>query len=288
MKSSKKWLLYQYPSRLFFFSSVLGASISLIFLVSVVVILGQESLFFLLNTSIKSYLSFSWFPEDGDFGILPMLVGSLLLMFLSLLFALPFSIVLTLVVFLFPSKIQLIIKEGLETISAIPSVVWGLWGMTSVVPLIATWKAPGVSLLASVLLVSFLIIPYNVVILLNMFMESYKKHSSTGFSLGLTKIDILFKIVLPQNKHTYWGVGIMQSLRVLGETIIVLMVCGNIPQIPQSIFSPIRTITTNIALEMAYAMDEHRSSLFFMGMLLTFMISCLMFVQRIFGGRESV
>ena len=94
-----------------------------------------------------------------------------------------------------------------------------------------------------------------------------------SLSLGLSKENLLLKIVIPWSKKGIIAATILGFGRAIGETVAVLMVSGNIVQVPQSIFSPIRTMTANIALEMGYAMEFHRSSLFVCGLILCLVVA---------------
>jgi phosphate transport system permease protein len=94
-------------------------------------------------------------------------------------------------------------------------------------------------------------------------------------ALGLSSWGTIWQIVLPVSKSGLFTGIILEIGRGIGETMAVLMVCGNVVQTPESIFDPVRTLTANIALEMAYALDNHRSALFVSGLLLLSVIILL-------------
>lgn len=105
-------------------------------------------------------------------------------------------------------------------------------------------------------------------------------------AMGLSDWGTIWQIVLPVSKSGLFTGVILEIGRAIGETMAVLMVCGNVVQIPNSIFDPVRTLTANIALEMAYALDNHRSALFVSGLLLLSVIILLAIaVESIDGDR---
>jgi len=106
-------------------------------------------------------------------------------------------------------------------------------------------------------------------------------------SLGLKKSTYIWFILLPSLKGQILGATILSIGRAIGETMAVLMVCGNIVKIPSSLFDPIRTLTANIALEMAYATGSHRSALFLSGLLLLSVVGFLFFLFEVFKKRFS-
>ena len=97
-------------------------------------------------------------------------------------------------------------------------------------------------------------------------------------ALGLGRWGTIRHVVIPAAKSGLWTATLLATGRALGETMAVLMVCGNVVQMPASVFTPIRTLTANIALEMAYAVNVHRSALFASGVVLLFMVFLLVTV----------
>lgn len=94
-------------------------------------------------------------------------------------------------------------------------------------------------------------------------------------SLGLSQLSTLRHVVLPASRSGLVAAVMLGMGRALGETMAVLMVCGNVARVPSSVFDPVRTLTANIALEMAYAMDTHRSALFATGLTLMLLVAVL-------------
>ncbi|MEW6737383.1 MAG: ABC transporter permease subunit, partial [Acidobacteriota bacterium] len=107
-----------------------------------------------------------------------------------------------------------------------------------------------------------------------------KDYLNAAAALGLSRWTTVRSVVLPAAKSGLFTGVILETGRAIGETMAILMVCGNIVQTPKSLFDPIRTLTANIALEMAYAMGNHRAALFVSGLLLMAMIVVLVAVAE--------
>jgi len=131
------------------------------------------------------------------------------------------------------------------------------------VPLIAQYQPPGASLLAGVLILSLMILPTVALTAEAAFKAVPQSYLDGGHALGMKKSAIAFKILVPSARQGLIAGAVLAITRALGETMAVLMVTGNVVAMPTSLFDPVRTLTSNIALEMAYAMNDHRASLFF-------------------------
>ncbi len=217
-----------------------------------------------------------WYPEEGFYSLAPIVLGSVLVTLGSLLLALPVGLGCAIFIHFYvaPSLRRLFLLL-LSVLGSIPSVVFGLWGLTRVVPQITAFQPPGTSLLAAILVLAFMIVP-TLALTAASALEGVQKNLMIGaLALGLKRSSRIVHIALPAAKAGIFG-GVLLALgRALGETMAILMVAGNVVQLPSSVFDPVRTLTTNIALEMSYAMDAHRSSLFFSGLLLTALVAVI-------------
>jgi ABC-type molybdate transport system permease subunit len=163
----------------------------------------------------------------------------------------------------------------ISLLAGIPSVVFGLWGLTVLVPLIGQWQPPGASLLAAVLILAMMTLP-TVALTSRAALAATPPSLYQGAAmLGMSRHRILLGVLVPAARRGILGGVLLAIARALGETMAVLMVAGNVVQTPTSLFDPIRVLTANIALEMAYAVDQHRSSLFVSGLLLMAMVHTL-------------
>lgn len=184
-----------------------------------------------------------------------------------------------------PPAISGAFRRMLALLAGIPSVVFGLWGLTVLVPLIAQWQPPGASLLAGVLILAFMVLPTITLTAdaaLNAVPESYLRGAN---ALGISRTGIILKVAIPAVRSGIIGGILLATARALGETMAVLMVAGNVVQVPASIFDPIRVLTANIALEMAYATSDHRAALFVSGLALMLLVLSLAAMAGKLGGR---
>lgn len=231
----------------------------------------------------------SWHPVDGAVDMTALALGSLLVTFGAIALALPLGVLVGAGAAVYASpRLGAALRTLLVVLAGIPSVVYGLWGLTVLVPLINRWHAPGASLLAGALVLALMILP-TVALAVEAGLRSLPGDLWRGAAaLGLTRWSTLRVVALPQIRGGI-GAGVMLAVtRALGETMAVLMVCGNVVQIPSSIFDPVRTLTATIALEMAYATGQHQGVLFVAGLALILMVVVVVAASRLFADRAVV
>lgn len=269
---------------LLFFTLISLVGISVICLLFIIFYLVSESSIILSEINLRHYFfDDSWHPSENQFLLLPMIVGSLFITIGAMFLAIPLGIFTAILCqFYVPNWLSQSLQRIVEILSGIPSVVYGFWGVVVIVPLLATIQAPGTSLLAGVIVLTFIIMPGIVLIANNAFQNVEKMHLHNAIALGLSRYSIIRHIVFPSAQRGLLSGIILQSGRAIGETLAVLMVCGNVVQFPGNIFEPIRTLTSNIALEMAYAMDLHRSALFLSGLILMLVVLTLILLAERF------
>lgn len=174
-----------------------------------------------------------------------------------------------------PEPVAAAYRRLMELLAGIPSVVYGLWGLVVLVPLIARLEPPGPSLLAGILVLSLMILPTQALMADAALAAVPSSYLQGAAALGLSRWATVRGVVFPAARSALLAGAILQSGRAVGETMVVLMVTGNVVQAPSSLFHPVRTLTANIALEMAYALGDHRSALFVNGLLLLAMVVAL-------------
>ena len=224
-----------------------------------------------------------WNPAGNEFNLMPMIVGSLLATIGSALLAAPLGIgVAVFLNYYAPAKIGWAVRRLVEIMAGVPSVVYGLWGLSVLVPLIASFSPleQGQSLLAGVLILTFMTLPTVIVASDAAIQAVPQSHLNAAAALGLGKRATIWSIVLPAARLGLVSAVILQFARAIGETMAVLMVCGNIVKTPDSVFAPVRTLTANIALEMGYADTHHRSILFLSGLVGLAIVTVLMFAAN--------
>jgi phosphate transport system permease protein len=166
-------------------------------------------------------------------------------------------------------------RRLIELLAGIPSVVYGFWGLVVLVPLIGAIRAPGPSLLAGIVILTIMILP-TIALMADASLANFPQQYLRGAAaLGLPRWTTIRGVVFPAAKSGLFTGVILETGRAIGETMAILMVCGNVVQTPHSLFDPMRTLTANIALEMAYALGDHRAALFVSGLVLMAMIAAL-------------
>lgn len=208
----------------------------------------------------------SWTPSESLYFLLPMVVGTLLVTTGGLLLAAPLALASACFsLYVASPRARWFHLRTLEAMAGIPGVVLGLWGLTRLVPLLQGLGVPGTSLFTAILLLAILLLPALSLSFEAALAAVPPEYPEASAALGMSPESTLLRVVLPAARGPLVTALVLQMGRALGETMAVLMVCGNVPRLPASLFSPVRTLTTNIALEMGYAMGEHRSALFVSG-----------------------
>ncbi|HHX28136.1 MAG: phosphate ABC transporter permease subunit PstC [Bacillota bacterium] len=225
-----------------------------------------------------------WSPGKGQFGILPMIVGSFFVTFGALLTGVPLGLGCALYLSEFaPRKTAAVLKPLVEILAGIPSVVFGFIGLTVIVPLIRDHLGgPGFSVLASAIVLGVMILPTMVSISYDALRAVPQVYREGMLAVGANQWQTVTSVVLPAARPGILAAGILSMGRAVGETMAVIMVAGNATIIPVSFLDPVRTLTSNIALEMGYATGLHRQALFATGIVLFVIIGALNILARAF------
>ena len=253
-----------------------------VILLLILIFLFSESIPAIKNIGISKFFSDqSWHPTEGQFNLVPMLVATLLIMAGSVIIATPLGILSAVFCnYYAPTTLSTIYRRIIEILAGIPSVVYGFWGLVVIVPIIVEIEPPGPSIIAAILILSIMILPTVALLADSSFRNVPDQYIHGASALGLSRSMTIFNVIIPSAKSGLVTGVILQSGRAIGETMAVLMVCGNIVQIPSSVFDPVRTLTANIALEMAYATGDHRSSLFVSGLILALIVIILLIIAE--------
>jgi phosphate transport system permease protein len=261
-----------------------AASLAAVIVVLISLFLAVESWPALRTVGIARFFSDpSWYPARGGaaarFNLVPIIVGSLATTIGALVIAGPLGIASAIFsVFYAPVVVAVAYRRLIELLAGIPSVVYGFWGLIVLAPIVRQWQPPGQSLLAGMLILALMILP-TVALLSEAGLRSVPREYLLGASaLGLSRWATIWGVAIPAARGSIATALILATARAIGETMAVLMVSGNVVQLPGSVFDPIRTLTANIALELGYALDLHRSALFVTGLLLMIVVVVLVFV----------
>lgn len=212
---------------------------------------------------IKFLFGTVWKPSQGIFGIGPMIIGSIYVTAGAMIIGVPIGLLTAVFLARYcPKSLYAVIKPMINLMAGIPSIIYGFFGMVLIVPVIQnTFGTFGKGILAASILLGMMILPTIINTAeasINAVPESYYEGA---LALGATKERSIFKTVIPAAKSGVMSGIILGMGRAIGETMAVVMVCGNQPIIPDSILSGARTMTSNIVLEMAYASGLHRDAL---------------------------
>lgn len=251
----------------------------------VVAVVATEALPALRGVEPLRFLSDpSWHPTNQRYNLAPMIAGTFLVAggavalgtlfgFLSAIFC----------CFYAPPRLAGLYRGVMELLAGIPSVILGLWGLTTLVPIIAAIKAPGFSVLSATLVLGLMIVPTIGLVAIASLQSVPRSLILGAEALGLPKWLTVVRIAFPAARSGLIASVVLGIGRALGETMAVMMVGGNIVQVPESLFAPVRTLAANIALEIPYAEGLHRSSLFVSGLFLTLVILVVLCIAEWLG-----
>lgn len=243
----------------------------------------------ILRTGLSNFiLKAHWAPTKGHFGILAMILSSLYVTFGAMIFGVPLALACAIILAEFsPPRLTRFLKPAIELLAGIPSVVYGFLGVIILVPLIRNYLGgPGLSLLAAALILGIMILPTVISISIDAIKAVPDVYREGSIALGATQWQTVRKLVLPAARSGIITAIILGMGRAVGETMAVIMVAGNALKIPTSILDPVRTLTSNIALELGYASGAHREALFATGIVLFVIIMILNLIATLITRRR--
>lgn len=243
---------------------ILAACISILAVALICVFLFANGVPGMAKIGLWQFLSgTSWKPSSGVYGILPMILASVYVTAGALVIGVPAGIMTALFLSKFASKrATKLITPAVSLLSGIPSVVFGFFGLVVLVPLIRLlFGGSGTSLLAACVLLGLMILPTIITVSQSAFLAVPQSYYEGALALGATHERAVFRVVLPAAKSGVTASVILGVGRAIGEAMAVMMVAGNSAVIPQSLVKGVRTLTSNIVMEMGYATDLHREAL---------------------------
>lgn len=290
---------------LFLTFTALTAFSVIFIIVGIFLVLFKESLPAINKFGFKEFIfSTEWDPVQEVFGALPALVGTLITAFLALLIAVPIAIGIAIFITeIAPPFLKSIIGTAIELLAAIPSIIYGMWGLFTLAPINAKYIEPflqstigkiplieklfegiplGVDLFTASIVLSIMIIPFTASIARDSFNLTPSVLKESAYAVGATKWEVVKDIVMPYSKvGVIGGVGLSLG-RALGETMAVAFVLGNVHQIPKSLFDAAATVTVKLANEFTEAdKDIYLSSLYCLAFLLFIMSFAILAIAKI-------
>lgn len=268
---------------------LLCALVSIISVVTITIYVFVNGMEPFVNGSY-SFLKFisgtEWRPGSDMYGIFYMIVGSVYATLGAIVIGVPIALLTAVFISeLAGTRIGKIVRFAVELLAGIPSVLYGVFGLGIIVPYVLKISpmAQGESLLATIIVLAVMILPTVVSISETSISAVPDAYREGSLALGASKIQTIFKVVIPAAKSGIITGIILGIGRAIGETMAVMLVCGNpIAGIPTSLFDQIRPLTTNIALEMGYASGVHQQLLFSTGVVLFVFIMIINFVVNKF------
>jgi phosphate transport system permease protein len=267
------------------------AIFSIIAILLIIVFIFREGFPILQEYGVTNFIfGIDWAPSDGKYGVFTMIVGSLYITLLSLAIAVPLSILCAIFMAeVSPEIMRKILKPVIETLAAIPSVVYGFFGLIILVPFIrSSLGGTGFGLLTASLILTVMIMPTIISVSEDAIRSVPLEYKEASLALGATQWQTIRKVIFPAALPGIITSIILGMGRAIGETLAVIMVAGNVTQIPSSILDPVRALTSNIALEMGYATGLHYSALFGTAIILFFVIMVLLVVANYFHYRKKI
>lgn len=232
----------------------------------------------------------SWKPGNDKYGIFPMILGSIYVTGGALILGVPTGILMSIFMARFcPVKLYKVLKPIINLLAGIPSIVYGFFGLVVLVPFIReNFQSRGQSILCASILLGIMILPTIIGASEPAIRAVEKSYYEGALALGATHERSVFTVIVPAAKSGIFASIVLGVGRALGETMAVMMVVGNQPRVPDSILKGVRTLTTNIVMEMGYATDLHREALIATGVVLFVFILminlCFSLLKR--GGKE--
>ncbi len=211
-----------------------------------------------------------WKPSSGYYGIFPMIIGSILVTGIAVVIGVPIGILCAVFMSHYcPKKLYRFVKPAINLLAGIPSIVYGFFGLVVIVPIMKDlFGGSGKSLLTAGILLGIMILPTVIKTTESSLNAVPKSYYEGALALGATHERSVFFASLPAAKSGILAAIILGVGRAIGETMAVILVAGNQTIIPESITSGIRTMTSNIVIEMGYAGGLHREALIATGVVL--------------------
>lgn len=243
---------------------LLSAVISIAAVILICVFLFSSGVPAIAQIGLKEFLTGTeWRPGNNIFGIFPMIVGSLYVTAGALVIGVPIGILTAIFMARFcPKGLYRIMKPAINLMAGIPSVVYGFFGLVILVPLVRDYiGGRGLSVLTASILLGLMILPTIISMSEAAIRAVPESYYEGALALGASHERSVFSAVVPAARSGIFAAIILGIGRAVGETMAVIMVAGNQTLIPEHLTDGVRTLTTNIVLEMGYATDLHREAL---------------------------
>ena len=244
---------------------LISALISVLSIILICYFIFSGGLPFILRQGVWEFLTgTNWRPtaSQPEFGILPMIVGSLIVTGGAILIGVPIGVLTAVyMVFYCPKRYYRYAKSAINLMAAIPSIVYGFFALQIFVPFFRIMGRSGMNMVTASLLLGIMILPTIIGLSESAIRNVPKSYYQGAIGLGTTHERAILTVVVPAAKNGILSAIILGIGPAIGETMAVILVAGNQPRIPTELNQGVRTLTTNIVMEMAYATGQHREAL---------------------------
>ena len=244
---------------------LISALISVLSIILIFYFIFSGGLPFILRQGVWEFLTgTNWRPtaSQPEFGIMPMIVGSLIVTGGAILIGVPIGVLTAVyMVFYCPKAYYRYAKSAINLMAAIPSIVYGFFALQIFVPFFRIMGRSGMNMVTASLLLGIMILPTIIGLSESAIRNVPKSYYQGAIGLGTTHERAILTVVVPAAKNGILSAIILGIGRAIGETMAVILVAGNQPRIPTELNQGVRTLTTNIVMEMAYATGQHREAL---------------------------
>lgn len=241
-----------------------AACVSIAATITICIFLFANGVPAMLKIGLKNFIfGLKWKPSIDLYGIFPMIVGSITVTLGALILGVPLGVFTAVFLARYcPKQLYNFFESGVKLLAGIPSVVYGFFGLTVIVPAIRnTFDGNGTSILAASIVLAIMILPTIISVSESSIRAVPSLYFEGSLALGACKERSIFLVELKAAKSGIMAGIILGVGRAVGETMAVIMVAGNQAILPRSLVKGIRTLTANIVLEMGYAADLHRDAL---------------------------
>lgn len=270
----------------------IAASMSIVSLVLIIVFMFSNGIPVMLEYGLDEFLfGTTWRPTATEprFGLLPMIMGSLYATIGAAALGVPIGILTALFMAEYcPKWLYKILKPAVSLMASIPSIVYGFFALQFLVPLVRdNFGGNGYSILTAMILLAVMILPTVIELSESALRAVPRTYYNSSVALGATHERTIFRVILPAASSGVLSSIVLGIGRAIGETMAVVLVAGNQPIVPDGFLKGIRTLTTNIVLEMSYASGDHRSALIATGVILFVFILIINTIFLVIKNREA-
>lgn len=270
----------------------ISATMSIISLVLIIVFMFTNGIPVMRKYGLSEFLfGIVWRPtaSSPNFGLFPMILGSIYVTLGATVIGVPIGVLTAIFMAEYcPKSLYKILKPGISLMASIPSIVYGFFALQLIVPIVRDYiGGNGYSMLTAMLLLAIMILPTVIELSESAIRAVPRSYYNGSIGLGATHERTIFNVMLPAASSGVLSSIVLGIGRAIGETMAVVLIAGNQPIVPDSLLSGVRTLTTNIVLEMSYAAGDHRQALIATGVILFIFILIINSIFIVIKNRED-